>query len=62
MKLKAISFLVLLLIGLSANGENSNQNPVEVGDVNWGRDYNAALKTSAKSGKPVLVLFQEVPG
>ena len=62
MRLKAISCLVLLLIGFTVNGELSNQNPVEVGDVDWGRDFNASLQKSAKTGKPVLILFQEVPG
>jgi hypothetical protein len=37
-------------------------NPVEVGTVKWGRDYDAALAAAKESGKPVLVLFQEVPG
>lgn len=36
--------------------------PVEVGLVDWGRDFEAALAESRKSRKPVLVLFQEVPG
>lgn len=37
-------------------------NPVEVGMVKWGRDLDAALARSNESGKPVLLLFQEVPG
>lgn len=37
-------------------------NPVEVGHVHWGRDLESALKQSGKSGKPVFLLFQEVPG
>jgi len=36
--------------------------PIELGAVNWGRDLEAAKKTSAKTGKPIMVLFQEVPG
>ncbi|NNC90828.1 MAG: hypothetical protein HKN82_20430 [Akkermansiaceae bacterium] len=36
--------------------------PVELGAVRWSRDLDAALASSAKSGKPVLLLFQEVPG
>lgn len=36
--------------------------PVEVGKVAWKRDFDAALKLSGKEGKPVLLLFQEVPG
>lgn len=36
--------------------------PVEIGTVRWNRDYDAALKQSRENGKPVLALFQEVPG
>ncbi len=35
---------------------------VEVGEVEWERDLDSACVSSGKSGKPVLVLFQEVPG
>lgn len=34
----------------------------ELGDVNWLRSYDDALAESQKSGKPVFILFQEVPG
>ncbi len=34
----------------------------ELGRVEWRRDLDAARQESAKSGRPVLVLFQEVPG
>lgn len=37
-------------------------NPVAVGTVIWSRDYDAALATAKSSGKPVFLLFQEVPG
>jgi len=40
----------------------SAKNPVEVGDVAWGRDYQAALSASKETGKPIFLLFQEVPG
>ena len=36
--------------------------PIELGAVKWERDLEAAKQKSADSGKPVLVLFQEVPG
>lgn len=36
--------------------------PVELGHVRWGRDLDAALAASKRSGKPVLLLFDEVPG
>lgn len=34
----------------------------ELGNVAWGRDLDAAKAKSAKTGKPILLLFQEVPG
>lgn len=36
--------------------------PVELGRVAWSRDHEAAFASARTSGKPVLVLFQEVPG
>ena len=30
--------------------------------MGWGRDFDAALAASKASGKPVFLLFQEVPG
>ena len=37
-------------------------NPVELGAVNWLRDLDAGRAEAQKSGKPLLILFQEVPG
>ena len=45
-----------------AQASSSGGNPVEAGDVRWGRDISAALEQSAESGRPVFVLFQEIPG
>jgi len=36
--------------------------PVEIGTVRWGTDLDAALAESRRSGRPVFLLFQEVPG
>lgn len=36
--------------------------PEELGKVKWLRDINDAIKLSAKSNKPIFLLFQEVPG
>ena len=38
------------------------KQPVEIGTVQWLRDYDLAIAESKKSGKPVFALFQEVPG
>ena len=41
---------------------SSQINPVELGDVHWLRSYDEAQARSKKEGKPILILFQEVPG
>ena len=38
------------------------ENPVEVGAVRWSRDLDGALAKSRETGRPVFLLFQEVPG
>ena len=60
--MRAIIALLILSFGAPAIGGELENNPIEVGDVRWGRDLDAALANSAETGKPVLVLFQEVPG
>jgi hypothetical protein len=45
-----------------APDSSSGGNPVEAGSVRWNRDFKAALEQSAESGRPVFVLFQEIPG
>ena len=39
-----------------------NNNPKELGQVHWSRDFVASTKRAKKQGKPLFVLFQEVPG
>ena len=36
--------------------------PVELGNVKWLRDFEQATKIAAKTKKPIFLLFQEVPG
>jgi len=36
--------------------------PAELGRVPWGRDYDAAVKQARENGKPLLLMFSEVPG
>ncbi len=50
--------LTLTLVGCGAD----QKGPVELGQVDWKTDHDAAFAASAKSGKPVFFLFQEVPG
>jgi len=42
--------------------ENRVAQPVELGQVKWGRDFEKGLASAAASKKPALLLFQEVPG
>lgn len=44
----------------TAGGRDSN--PAELGRVEWSRDLDASIKRAAATGKPVLLLFQEIPG
>ncbi len=55
---------VTFLVGLSLVPPSAMaaDPPVELGAVAWGRDLEAAKKVSSKTGKPIFVLFQEVPG
>ncbi len=39
-----------------------NQKSIEVGEVKWNRNWDQAFKISAEKNKPILTLFQEVPG
>lgn len=40
----------------------AHNNPVELGAVHWGRDLQEGEQLARQSGKPLLILFQEVPG
>ncbi len=55
-----MAFLILSLVGLSLPSDAAS--PIETGTVRWTRDHDAALQQAKQQGKPVLVLFQEVPG
>lgn len=50
--------------GLRASLDHNEgpKQPEELGAVEWLRDYDQALAQAKKTGKPVLILFQEVPG
>lgn len=51
--------LLLVLTSLLFVNEG---DPVELGKVNWLRNYNKAIQQSEVQQKPVFLLFQEVPG
>ena len=42
--------------------EAESGSPQELGVVNWHRSYKEAAAISEETGKPLFILFQEVPG
>ena len=36
--------------------------PIELGQVDWIRNYDEGVSAVEETGKPMLLLFQEVPG
>ena len=40
----------------------SDDTPIELGDVAWHRNLDDALPQAKVIDKPILLLFQEVPG
>jgi len=54
--------IILVALLMLTPGVAAKDNPIEVGSVNWGRDLDQAQKLSGETGRPVFVLFQEVPG
>lgn len=46
---------------MQKNGVSFREHP-ELGEIAWHRDYDRGLALAAERGKPVLLLFQEVPG
>jgi len=57
----ATNILGVLATPDAAKGARSAAPP-ELGSIAWQRDFDAAAKKARSSNKPVLVLFQEVPG
>ena len=61
-KLSLLSSLILALVAGLLLAAERGDGARELGAVQWGRDLDAALARSAQDGRPVFVLFQEVPG
>ncbi len=60
-----VRLFLLLILALSVPAfslQISYQEYPELGIIHWQRDYKTALNLSRKTGKPVLILFQEIPG
>ncbi|MBK9270788.1 MAG: thioredoxin family protein [Saprospiraceae bacterium] len=57
-----LSLFSYLAIVLGENNCLAQVKAVELGAVNWQRSLEKAQLESKNSGKPILILFQEVPG
>ncbi|MCB0687383.1 MAG: thioredoxin family protein [Saprospiraceae bacterium] len=55
---QTIFFLALL----SHVALHASSNPEELGEVNWLRDLTEAQQVAKQQNKPILILFQEIPG
>ncbi len=54
------ALVLTILVGVSMTG--SADTPRELGDITWLRDYSAGQARSRETGRPIFLLFQEVPG
>lgn len=55
-------FLFLLQSAISQQWTAPLDQPIELGQVHWFRDYDHALTLSKEQELPVFIFFQEVPG
>jgi hypothetical protein len=54
--------VIAALAGIPAPSAAEPAAPAELGRVAWTRNYDEALQAARASKKPMLVLFDEVPG
>ena len=54
--------LIIFLFAVSTLAAQRSDNPIELGKVEWIRDYDEAIAQSKATDKPIFLLFQEVPG
>ena len=64
-----IAILIIIFAGSAfmsgieySEAVDAGSQPIEIGLVNWGGNFEEALERSRREGRPVLALFQEVPG
>jgi hypothetical protein len=53
--------MTLFLLTFAA-GPGAGTTPVELGRIQWHRGFDSATATARTTGRPLVVLFQEVPG
>ena len=60
--LTTITICLLTVISYAQDWTQKIDQPIELGQVHWLRDYDQALAQSAVKDLPVFMFFQEVPG
>lgn len=56
------SIPMTLLLALSGLSPARADRPAELGRIEWTRDFEAAREESSRTGRPIMLLFDEVPG
>lgn len=56
------SFVIFSLAVFSTADDKRDKPPIELGQVNWHKDLDSAMKLAKKKKLPLFVQFQEVPG
>jgi hypothetical protein len=49
-------------VAIAAETDSWTDSPKELGRVSWRKNLGKALEEAKTTGKPVLLLFQEIPG
>ncbi len=62
MPMEPRSFAALAAAPLLMIAAQEDSSPKEFGDVTWGSKLEVAQKAAQASKKPIMLLFQEVPG
>ncbi len=57
-----LTLCLSLSTAVTAGADSRTDNPRELGRISWQKNVDKALKEAETTGKPVLVLFQEIPG
>lgn len=58
-----VAFRLITMVALAAAALVGQGKPTtEFGTIAWQRDFEAATAVAKKAKKPMLLLFQEVPG
>jgi len=57
-----IACIIFAQASLASGNEVQNDDEVETGKVAWVTDLELAKKKSKETGRPMFLLFQEIPG